>query len=188
MYRNFGMYSVLILTFYFDFPLFTQSVRIKVIYSSTFYEFRKRNSPIAYFVEHPVYSILKMYSFLILVFLFWFTTIHSKWFTQRECVKVTLLKFQVLRERTNVIASFPEHLIYSNFEMFSVLALGVLLWFDFPDTLYAAISKSTVCWSYFFHFDFPLFTQNDSITVIYSWNFKCSLKEAVILLLSRRTL
>ena len=32
--------------------------------------------------------------------------------------------FQVLRERTIVIATFPEHPVYSNFEMFSVLILG----------------------------------------------------------------
>ena len=37
---------------------------------------------------------------------------------QRQCVKVTFLKFQVLRGRTNVIASFSEQTGYSNFEMF----------------------------------------------------------------------
>ena len=114
-----------------------------------------------------------MYSLLILVLLFWFTTIHSKWFckshlflkfyvlcerssavvsvavyvavskcmlfffydfvlqlfTQRECVKVNFLKLLVLHKRTNVIASFLEHPVYSSFEMFSVLILGFLFWF-----------------------------------------------------------
>ena len=37
--------------------------------------------------------------------------------------------FQVLRERTIVIATFPEHPVYSNFEMFSVLILGPSFWF-----------------------------------------------------------
>ena len=39
------------------------------------------------------------------------------------------MKFQVLPEGTNVNASFQEHCVYSNFEMFSVLILGFLLWF-----------------------------------------------------------
>ena len=128
------------------FPLFTGSVRIKVIYSSNFYEFRKRSSDMAYFMKHPVYSILKMYSLLILVFLFWFTTIHLKWFTQRECVKVTFLKFLVLRERTIVIAYFPEHLIYSNFEMFNILTPGFLLWFDFPKQRVCSNFKKSWFW------------------------------------------
>ena len=54
-------------------------------------------------------------------------------FIQRECVKVTFLKFQVLRERTNLIASFPKYPVYIDFEMFSVLILGFLFWFDFPE-------------------------------------------------------
>ena len=87
-----------------------------------------------------------MYSLLILVFLFWFTTIHLKWFTQRECVKVTFLKFLVLRERTIVIAYFPEHLIYSNFEMFNILTPGFLLWFDFPEQRVCSNFKKSWFW------------------------------------------
>ena len=151
------------------------------------------------------------------------------------------MKFQVLRERANVIASFPEHPVYRNFEMFSVLILGFLFWFDFPEhplygnfgmfsvlilrylfwfavtyqracgeviffcnfrcsakekkilllslsTLHIAISKCIVSLFYFFNFDFPLFTQNASRKVIYSWNFRCSSKEIEILLLSWSTL
>ena len=153
-----------------DFPLFTRIVCIKVIYSSSFYDFSKRSNDFAYFVEHPVYSTLKMFlSLLLLFFIFWFSTVHSNdsvkviyfWnfrcsakgsvldssfkmyavlilfflnfvlqvFTQRERVKVTFLKFQVLREWTNVIASFPQHFAYSSFKMFSVLILGFSFWF-----------------------------------------------------------
>ena len=93
--------------FYFDFPLFTRGVRIKVIYSSTFYKFRKRSSDITHFVEHPVYSILKMYSLLIRVFLFWITTIHSKWFTQRQCVKVTFFEIPSALRKKQCDFIFP---------------------------------------------------------------------------------
>ena len=99
--------------------LFTRIVCIKVIYSSTFYEFSKRNSDIAYFVEYPVYSILKMYSLLFLVLLFWSTTIHSKWF----CKSHLFLKFWVLCERSSAIALFVEHPLCSSFKMYTVLIL-----------------------------------------------------------------
>ena len=78
---------------------------------------------------------------------------------QSACVKVN---FQVLRERSSDIASFVEHSVYSIFKMQSVLILVVL-------------------------FDLSLFTQSVCIKDIYSRNFRCSAKEAVILLLSRST-
>ena len=78
---------------------------------------------------------------------------------QSACVKVN---FQVLRERGSDIASFVEHPVYSIFKMQSVLILVVL-------------------------FDLSLFTQSVCIKDIYSRNFRCSAKEAVILLLSRST-
>ena len=70
-----------------------------------------------------------------MLFLFYFLIIYFvlKLFTQRQCVKVTFLKFQVLRERSSVIASFPEHPAHSNFEMFSVLIIRFLFWLDFPE-------------------------------------------------------
>ena len=154
-----------------------------------------------------------------MLFLFYFfLNFFFQLFTQRECVEVLFcFKFQVLRKRTNVIGSFPEHPVYSNFEMFSVLILGPSFWFTvaYPksmcksnlvfvnlgalrrkkkilplswSTLYIAISKCIVCWFYFFNFNFSLFTQNACMKVIYSWNFRCSPKEAVILLLSWSTL
>ena len=55
-------------------------------------------------------------------------------------------------------------------------------------TLYIAFSKCIVSWFWFFFFDFPLFTQNASVKVIYSWNFGCFAKGAVILLRSWSTL
>ena len=69
----------------------------------------------------------------------------------------------MLRERKNDIASFVEHPAYSNFKMYTALIL-------------------------FFYFNFPLFTQNSSLKVIYSWNFTWSVKGAVILLRSWSTL
>ena len=114
----------------------------------------RRKKRYCFFREHPAYCNLKMYSVLILFLFFWFPTIHPKCF----CKSHFFLKFQVLHERSSVIASFMEHPVCSNFKMYSELIL-------------------------FFYFDFPLFTQNASAKVIYSWNFKCSPKEAVILLL-----
>ena len=139
--------------------LFTRIVCIKVIYSSTFYEFSKRNSDIAYFVEYPVYSILKMYSLLFLVLLFWSTTIHSKWF----CKSHLFLKFWVLCERSSAIALFVEHPLCSSFKMYTVLIL-----FFFCD--FATIYSKRMCKSHFF------------------WNSRCSAKESMLFYLSRSTL
>ena len=66
----------------------------------------------------------------------------------------------MLREKSSVIASFVGHPVCSNFKTYSVLIL------------------------FYYYFDIPQFTQNASIKVIHSWNFKCSAKGAVILLLS----
>ena len=120
--------------------LFTRIVSIKVIYSSTFYEFSKRNSDIAYFVEYPVYSILKMYSLLILVLLFWSTTIHSKWF----CKSHLFLKFWVLCERSSAIALFVEHPLCSSFKMYAVLIVFFVLF------CFATIYSKRMCKSHFF--------------------------------------
>ena len=155
------------------FPLFTGSVRIKVNYSSNFYEFRKRSSDIAYFVKHPVYSILKMYSLLILVFLFWFTTIHLRWFTQRECVKVTFFEIPGAPRKNHCYCIFPGAPYIAILKCLVSWHQGFYYDLISRSNLYAAISKSI-------DFDFPLFTQNASITVIYSWNFRCCPKEAVI--------
>ena len=120
--------------------LFTRIVCIKVIYSSTFYEFSKRNSDIAYFVEYPVYSILKMYSLLFLVLLFWSTTIHSKWF----CKSHLFLKFWVLWERSSAIALFVEHPLCNSFKMYAVLILFFVLF------CFATIYSKRMCKSHFF--------------------------------------
>ena len=112
----------------------------------------------------------------------------------------------MLLERTNVIASFPEHPVYSNFEMFSALILEFLFWLvvTYPkrmckinlffvilgvprrkndtasfswSTRHKAISKCLVSWFYFFYFHFPLFTQNTPVKVIFSWNLGAPRKE-----------
>ena len=71
----------------------------------------ERNSDIASFAEHPVYSIFEMYSVLILVVLFWFATIYPK-YTHKSHF---FLKFQVLHERSSDIISFFEQPEYINF-------------------------------------------------------------------------
>ena len=153
-YCNLKMYSVLILFLFFWFPTIHPKCFCKSHFFLKFQVLHERSSVIASFMEHPVCSNFKMYSELILFLFFWFPTIHPKCF----CKSHFFLKFQVLHERSSVIASFMEHPVCSNFKMYSELIL-------------------------FFYFDFPLFTQNASAKVIYSWNFKCSPKEAVILLL-----
>ena len=62
-------------------------------------------------------------------------------------------------EGSSDIAPFKEHPGYSNFKMYGLLILV-------------------------FYFYLPLFTQNVSVKVIYSWTSRCSAKEAVILLRS----
>ena len=71
--------------------------------------------------------------------------------------KYLFLNFQVLRERSSDIVSFVEHPVYSSFKMYGLLILV-------------------------FYFYLPLFTQNVSVKVVYSWNFRSSVKEAVVLL------
>ena len=63
----------------------------------------------------------------------------------------------MLHERSNDIASFVEHPVYSNFKLHGLFILV-------------------------FYFYLPLFTQNVSLKVACSWNFRCSAKEAVVLL------
>ena len=92
--------------------------------SLKFQVLREGSSVIVSFVEHPVYSIFKMYSVPILVFLFWFTTVNPKC-----CVKVTLWKCQVLHKGSSDIASFVEHPVNSIFKRYSVLTLVFLFWF-----------------------------------------------------------
>ena len=142
------------------------------------------------------------------------------------------MKFQVLRERTNVIASFPRYPVYIDFEMFSVLILGFLFWFVMTYSksmcksnlffvilasfilLYHVWTKVNVWnfffleilgvpqkeqWYYFFHvyrifkmysvliidlFMFCRASPKWMYRIQFSWIFRCSGKEAVILLRS----
>ena len=54
----------------------------------------------------------------------------------------------------------------------------LVLW----STLYIAVSKCKISSFLFFYFNLPLFTQTVCLKGIYSWNFRCSAKEAVVLL------
>ena len=132
--------------------------------------------------------------FLLLLLLFWFANVYSKWmckshfFWNSWCSAKEPMLFHLSRspvysnfkilvsfilichdlpkehvQRKSDIASFMEHPAYISFTMYSALIL-------------------------FFYFDFPLFTQNASVRVNCSWNFWCSPKGVVILLLSWSTL
>ena len=98
-----------------------------------------------------------MYSILALFFLSWFPTIHPKWM----CKNYLFLKFYMFRERSSDVASFVEEPLYSNFKMYGTLFLVLI---------------TLIC--------YYLLKVNDCITVIHSWQFLCSMKEPVILLLS----
>ena len=127
---------------------------------------------------------LKIYSLLILVFLFLFATIHPKYFSKSHL----FLKFYMLRERSSDIASFVEHPAFSNLKMYDVLIflflicfatfcpkslcksyfleiLGALLSWS---TLYIAFSRCIVSLYYFFYFVLPCFTQKNFCKVIFS--------------------
>ena len=120
---------------------------------------RERSSNIASFIEHPVCSVFKMYSVLILVFWFWYATTNPNCM----CKSHLLLKFQVLHEGSNVAASSMEHPVYSIFKMHRVLI-------------------------YSFIYVLPGFTLSECVEVNFSWNFRCSGKGDVILLRSWSTL
>ena len=65
-----------------------------------------------------------------MLFLFYlFLILFGNYLLKDNAQKSLFWKFQVLRESTNVVGFFPEHPLYSNFEMFSVLILGILFWF-----------------------------------------------------------
>ena len=82
---------------------------------------RKRKSVIASFVEHLLCSNFKLYSFLILVFLFWFSTIHLKCFLKSHF----FLRFY----RSSDIASFVEQAVCSNFKMYINLILFFIFYY-----------------------------------------------------------
>ena len=134
--------------------LLIQSASAKVYLFSKFEVLRERSSDIASFVKPLVYSIFKMYSVLILVFWFWFTTIHPKCMYK----SYLFLKFVVLRKGSSFIAFFVEHSVCSNFKMYSVLA-----------RVFYSSSLQLI--------------QSASAKVICSRNFRCSVKEAAVLLL-----
>ena len=126
---------------------------------SKFLVLYERSSDIASFVEHSVYSIFKMCIVSWFVFWFWFATTHSKCMYKRHLFS----KFYVLHESSTNIASFVEHSVCSNFKMYSVLILV-------------------------FYFNLLQLIQSACVKVNFSWNFRCSAKEAVILVRSWNTL
>ena len=72
--------------------------------------------------------------------------------------------FHVFLERSSDINSFVEHLIYNIFKVKSVLNL---------DSCFPRKEQS-----YCFFCDLPLFSQRAYLKAIFSWNFRCSSKEA----------
>ena len=127
-----------------------------------FYVPRERGSDIASFVEHPVYSIFKMYSVLILVFWVWFATVHPKCMYKSNL----FLKFQVFCEGGNFTASFVEHPVFSNFKMYSVLML--VFYFNF-----ATVNPNCMCKSPFF-LKFQVFREGSSFIASFVEHPVCS--------------
>ena len=84
---------------------------------------REGSIVIASFVEQPVCSNFKMHSVLILIFFYfnWLQLIQKSIWKSHF-----FLKFEVLRERSSVIASFVERPVYNVLKIYSVLALFVL--------------------------------------------------------------
>ena len=90
--------------------------------------------------------------------------IDLSWPTQTACAKVIYIcNFRCpMKEKTKLLLSWS--------------------------TLHIAVSKCVVSCFHLIYFDFPLFTQHASIKVIYSWNFRWSVKGVVISLVSWSTL
>ena len=95
---------------------------------------------------------------LIPVVLFWFVTIYPKCMCKRYYSR----NFRCSAKETVIL---------------------LLLW----STLSIALSKCKVSWFQLFYFDLSLFTQSACVKGIYSPIYRCSMKEAVILLLSWST-
>ena len=78
VYSLFKMHSIFILVFsYFDSLLFIQNAcNSRSVLN--FWVLRERNRDIALLMEHLLYNISKMYSVLILGFLFWFAVTYPK--------------------------------------------------------------------------------------------------------------
>ena len=74
------------------------------------------------------------------------------------------------------------------FKKFRCSVKGAVLLLRSWSTLYRAFSKCKLSGSWLFYFDLPLFTQSVCPKFIYSWSFRCSTNEAVLLLLSWSTL
>ena len=125
--------------FLFDFSLFTKRVCIKIIVEAAKEDSHERSSVPTFFMEQSVQSNFKMYSLLILVFLFLFTTIHPKCF----CKSCLFLKFQAPHERASDISLFVEHPVFSSLKMYSVLILLFLF-------IFATFHSKHFCRSHFF--------------------------------------
>ena len=114
--------------FNFDFPLFTQIASVRVICFSNIRcpplptppRSPEKSNDIASFVEHPIYSGLKIYNVLILLFLFYFVKSHPK----RFCKSHFFLKFRCFAKRAVLL-----HLSWG--------------------TQHVAISKHIVSWFFF---------------------------------------
>ena len=150
---------------------------------------REGKKDIAFFVEHPAYSNLKMYSVLILFLLFWFRTIHPKYFYKSNF----FLKFLVLSERCSDIASFVEHPVYSSLKIYSfsfiyfvlsILNQSECVKVEHP--VYNIFEMYSIL--IIVLFVLPLFSICECVEFNFSWKFRCSGKGAVILTLWWNTL
>ena len=133
---------------------------------------------------------------ILFLFYFFFFKFVFQLFIQKQCVKVTFLKFQVLREKTNVIASFPEHLLYSNFEMFRPTQKACTKAINFfvilgpprrkndiasfvEHSAYSNFKMYSVSWFYFSKFWFPTIHPKFFCKSHFFLKFRCFTKRAV---------
>ena len=80
---------------------------------------RERSSYIASFMEHPAYSIFKIYIIIYLYLFFWFATI-----CQRLCIKESYSQnFRCSVKKSSDIISFVDHPVYSIFMLKIVMIL-----------------------------------------------------------------
>ena len=119
VHSNFQLILVNSGYFYFDLLLITQSEFIKADFSWNFRCAVKE--PVLLLLSwSTLFSNFKIYSVLILIFLFWFPTVYP------NCTYKSHLFFKFLRaprKKQWYFAYFVEHPVYSSFKMYNVLIL-----------------------------------------------------------------
>ena len=161
LYIGVSKYKVSWLYFsYFNLSLSTESASTKVNFSWNFRCYAKGALLLLLSWITLYVAISKCIVSWFYFFLFWFPTINPKGISAKGNFS---WNFRCSTKETVILlASFVEHPVCSIFKMYRTLILNFWFWF---------VTIQSVC-----------------INVIYSWNLKCSAKDAVLLLLSWSTL